>query len=114
MRKKNFQSMFGDASEEDCERDVVHERIGEVPFKPSKLLFLVSIEVSGYEEDLEATQSLAQFRIVAVAGQDVVQFALTVPTIRDRVVQTAAKLLLEPIFEADFDPNAYGVSATRA
>ena len=33
---------------------------------------------------------------------------LGIPTIRDRVVQTAAKLVLEPIFEADFDPNAYG------
>jgi RNA-directed DNA polymerase len=43
-----------------------------------------------------------------------VQFALTVPTIRDRVVQTAAKLLLEPIFEADFDPNAYGYRPKRS
>ncbi len=42
------------------------------------------------------------------------QFALTVPTIRDRVVQTAAKLLLEPIFEADFDPNAYGYRPKRS
>jgi hypothetical protein len=28
-------------------------------------------------------------------------------------VQTAAKLLLEPIFEADFDPNAYGYRPKR-
>ena len=33
---------------------------------------------------------------------------LGIPTIRDRVVQTAAKLVLEPIFEADFEDNAYG------
>jgi hypothetical protein len=31
-----------------------------------------------------------------------VQFALTVPCIRDRVVQGALKLILEAIFEADF------------
>jgi hypothetical protein len=42
-----------------------------------------------------------------------VQFALTVPTIRDRVVQTAAKLVLEPIFEADLEPNAYGYRPKR-
>src|SRR5215831_8667657 len=33
---------------------------------------------------------------------------LGIPTIRDRVVQTAAKLVLEPIFEADFEDSAYG------
>ena len=33
---------------------------------------------------------------------------LGIPTIRDRVVQTAAKLVLEPIFEADLEPTAYG------
>lgn len=33
---------------------------------------------------------------------------LSIPTIRDRVVQGALKLVLEPIFEADFQPGSYG------
>jgi len=39
--------------------------------------------------------------------------ALGIPTIRDRVVQTAAKLVLEPIFEAAFEDNAYGYRPAR-
>src|SRR5476649_773310 len=38
---------------------------------------------------------------------------LGIPTIRDRVAQTAAKLILEPIFEADLDPAAYGYRPKR-
>jgi group II intron reverse transcriptase/maturase len=33
---------------------------------------------------------------------------LGIPTVRDRVVQAAARLVLEPIFEADFQPCSYG------
>lgn len=33
---------------------------------------------------------------------------LGIPTVKDRTVQTAAKLVLEPIFEADFTENAHG------
>ena len=40
--------------------------------------------------------------------------ALGIPTIRDRVAQTAAKLILEPIFEADLEPNAYGYRPKRS
>ncbi len=39
---------------------------------------------------------------------------LGIPTIRDRVVQTAAKLVLEPIFEADMDPAAFGYRPKRS
>ena len=38
---------------------------------------------------------------------------LGIPTIRDRVAQTAAKLMLEPIFEADFEESAYGYRPRR-
>src|SRR5438874_3523450 len=38
---------------------------------------------------------------------------LGIPTIRDRVVQTAAKLVLEPIFEADPEDSAYGYRPGR-
>jgi RNA-directed DNA polymerase len=33
---------------------------------------------------------------------------LSIPAIRDRVVQGALKLVLEPIFEADFQPGSFG------
>ncbi|MBE7465403.1 MAG: group II intron reverse transcriptase/maturase [Planctomycetes bacterium] len=39
---------------------------------------------------------------------------LGIPTIRDRIVQQAVKLLLEPIFEADFTENAYGYRAGKS
>ena len=38
---------------------------------------------------------------------------LGIPCIRDRVLQTAAKLILEPIFEADFEDSAYGYRPAR-
>ena len=42
------------------------------------------------------------------------QFALIVPTVRDRVVQAAAKIVIEPIFEADFQPSSYGFRPKRS
>ena len=46
------------------------------------------------------------------------QRPLGIPTVRDRVVQMAAKIVIEPIFEADFQPCSYGFrpkkSATQA
>lgn len=39
---------------------------------------------------------------------------LGIPTVRDRVVQTAAMLILEPIFEADFEDCSYGFRPERS
>jgi RNA-directed DNA polymerase len=39
---------------------------------------------------------------------------LAIPTIRDRVVQGALKLILEPIFEADFQDGSYGYRPKRS
>jgi RNA-directed DNA polymerase len=38
---------------------------------------------------------------------------LGIPTVTDRVVQAALKLVLEPIFEADFEPVSYGFRPER-
>lgn len=39
---------------------------------------------------------------------------LGIPTVKDRIVQTAAKLVLEPIFEATFRPMSYGFRPGRS
>jgi RNA-directed DNA polymerase len=39
---------------------------------------------------------------------------LGIPTVKDRVAQTAAKLILEPIFEADLRDEAYGYRPNRS
>ena len=41
------------------------------------------------------------------------QRALGIPTVKDRVVQAAVKLVLEPIFEADFEESSYGFRPKR-
>ena len=83
---------------------------------------LRSIEERGVTEFLEGIQAelkTGQYRPSAVKRRwirkaDGKQRPLGIPTIRDRVIQMAAKLVIEPIFEADFQPCSYGFRPKRS
>jgi len=74
------------------------------------------IEEEGVDEFLEGMQEElkereyrpAPARRVYIPKPDGKLRPLSIPTIKDRVVQMALKLVIEPIFEADFEDNSYG------
>ncbi len=80
-----------------------------------------AIEAEGVEgflaqlrEELEQhTYRPLRVRSVGIPKADGGTRQLSIPAIRDRVVQGALKLILEPIFEADFQPGSFGYRPKR-
>jgi RNA-directed DNA polymerase len=81
-----------------------------------------SIEESGVESFLKEIQDelvTNTYRPLRVRKKEIPKDGgnkvrvLSIPSIRDRVVQGALKLILEPIFEADFQPGSYGYRPKR-
>jgi RNA-directed DNA polymerase len=84
---------------------------------------LVAVEQYGVErflEELSADLRAGRYRPQAVLRRYILkgdgrkQRPLGIPTVRDRVAQMAAKLVLEPIFEADFRPCSHGFRPRRS
>ncbi|WP_329474530.1 group II intron reverse transcriptase/maturase [Kribbella sp. NBC_01484] len=76
--------------------------------------------VPGFLDDLRAQVKAGTFRPLPVRERKIPKpggsgklRSLGIPTVADRVVQAALKLVLEPIFEADFEPVSYGFRPRR-
>ncbi len=66
------------------------------------------------EELLQRTYRPLRLRSVRIPKAGGGMRQLSIPAIRDRVVQGALKLILEPIFEADFQPGSFGYRPKRS
>src|SRR5262249_22292343 len=80
----------------------------------------VLVGVPGFLDDIQAQLKAGTFRPLPVRERKIPKPGgsgkvrkLGIPTIADRVVQAALKLVLEPIFEADFLPVSYGFRPMR-
>jgi RNA-directed DNA polymerase len=85
-------------------------------------LTIAALEEHGVERFLEELREVllaGEYRPSAVLRRyipkaDGKKRPLGIPTVRDRVVQMAVKLVLEPVFEADFRPSSYGFRPRRS
>jgi len=74
---------------------------------------------TAYIQEIQKTLKAKTYRAMPVKRVEIPKSngetrPLGIPCIKDRIVQMAAKLIIEPIFEADFSPHSYGFRPKRS
>ena len=119
---RRFHALYGQV----CRDDVLHEAWRRVRRNRGAAgvdrMTISEVEQYGVERFLQELGDVLRageygaqvVRRVYIPKADGRKRPLGIPTVRDRVVQMAAKLVLEPIFEADFAPCSYGFRPRRS
>ncbi len=91
-----------------------YRRSGVDGVTPNSIVFGVELMLNGLREDLKAREFRPErVREKTIPKANGTVRSLGIPTVRDRVVQASLKLVLEPIFEADFKPCSCGFRPNR-
>jgi len=118
---RRFHALFDRIHRSDVLREAwrrVRRNKGSAGVDAQTLAEIKSYGVDRFLEEIATQLRVGRYRPRAVLRRyipktDGKKRPLGIPTVRDRVVQMAATLVLEPIFEADFLPNSWGFRPRR-